>query len=282
MAEQALYWLDIVRRRLYRRTANDSLSRRWIMADYPGCLAELIDKGSLAVTMGEGLQKIDLESGVTRLLCKPNARRPNTRFNDGKVDARGRLWVGTMQNNIGPQGENLAIERSDGSLFRFSADASCQEVEQDIGVSNTLAWSPDERRFYFADSVPGCIYVYDYDGESGTIANRRIHFDAPGFGIPDGSAIDIDGCLWNARWDGSSIIKITPDGRVDGKITLPVPRPTSCIFGGPRFETLFVTSARLGLSPAQLEEFPLSGAVFAVEGVARGMPVPPFTWRSIV
>jgi len=182
-----------------------------------------------------------------------------------------------MQNNFGPKGEVRPIERADGTLFCFGRGQRCEAHEQNIGVSNTLAWSPDERLFYFADSISGTIYVYDYDVEAAALSNKRVHFNDSDFGIPDGSAIDVDGCLWNARWDGASIIRITPDGLVDRKIDLPVPRPTSCIFGGPRLETLFVTSASQGLSEDQLQQYPLSGAVFAIEGLGQGMPVPRFT-----
>lgn len=275
VSEQALYWLDIAQRRLYRRAPGDTQARRTSLAGYAGCLAE-IAPGTVAVAMGEGIHRLNVESGTTRLLCERSVPRMGTRFNDGKVDPRGRFWVGTMQNNFGPQGQDIPVERSDGTLFRFDPDGRSEALEEHIGVPNTLAWSPDERHFYFADSVPGCIYVYDYDGESGRIGNRQILFHASESGTPDGSAVDVDGCLWNARWDGGALLRITPEGTVDQRVELPVPRPTSCIFGGPHFETLFVTSARIGLSAAQLAEFPLSGCVFAIHGAAQGFAVPPF------
>lgn len=183
-----------------------------------------------------------------------------------------------MQNNFGIQGEPLPVERADGTLFRFGPGDKCEAHEQNTGVSDTLAWSPDARLFYFADSVSGCIYVYDYDVESATLANKCVHFNGPDYGIPDGSTIDVAGCLWNARWDDASIIRITPEGRVDRKIDLPIPHPTSCIFGGSQFETLYVTSVRLGLSKEQLDEYPLSGSVFAFDGLAQGMRVPQFVY----
>jgi len=147
-------------------------------------------------------------------------------------------------------------------------------IEDNIGIANTFAWSPDGKQFYFADSLLGAIHVYDFDTEQGTIRNKRIFFETPDLGVPDGSAIDTDGCLWNARWGSGAIIRITPKGKVDRIIELPVPQPTSCIFGGPDHKTLFITSARVELNETQLTNAPLSGSVFAVHGAAQGVPVP--------
>lgn len=279
IAEQALYWLDIANCRLYWKRAGDSAAGSCALPDYPGCLAELTST-SVAVAMGEGLQRVDVPSGDVDMLRAAPTLRTGTRFNDGKVDPLGRLWVGTMQNNFGPRGESVAIERFDGTLYRFDADGSVQIIEENIGVPNTLAWSPDLKQFYFADSMRGHIYVYDFDPVSGDVRNKRILFESREHGIPDGSAIDVDGCLWNARWDGSAILRITPEGKIDRSIRMPIPRPTSCIFGGPNLDTLYVTSATQGLSPAQLQSSPLSGSVFAIHGLTQGMPVPALTQLS--
>jgi len=276
VAEQALYWIDIGRKCLYCRGLSDTQSSSWPLRDYPGCLAELAP-GSIAVAMGEGVQQLNLKSGAIDLLYATPARRLGTRFNDGKVDPRGRLWAGTMQNNFGPNGETVSLDRSDGALYRFDVDGGVDTIEEDIGISNTLAWSPDLSRFYFGDSLKERIYVYDFDAESGTVRNKRTFYDVQGFGIPDGSAIDADGCLWNARWGAGAVLRITPEGKLDQVIELPVPRPTSCSFGGPDLKTLYVTSATYGLTAAQLEQFPLSGSVFAIHGAGQGIPVPPMT-----
>src|SRR5690349_12348096 len=117
VAEQALYWVDIGRKQLYWRGSSDSRPKSWRLPDYPGCLAELVPAKSIAVAMGEGVQRLDLKSGAIDLLCAAPARRQGTRFNDGKVDPRGRLWVGTMQNNFGPNGETVPVDRFDGGLY---------------------------------------------------------------------------------------------------------------------------------------------------------------------
>jgi sugar lactone lactonase YvrE len=272
-SEQALYWLDIGNRKLFRQQPASSHAESWALAHYPGCIAELT-AGNVAVAMGEGIRALNLRTGATQPLGATPTRPSGTRFNDGKVDPLGRLWVGTMQNNFGPNGESVPVERSDGALYCFDADGSVHTIEENVGIANTLAWSPDRRTFYFADSLRGQLYAYDFDAALGTVRNKRVFFEASDLGVPDGSAMDTDGCLWNARWDAGVIVRITPAGVVDRSIALPGPRPTSCAFGGPSLDTLYVTSAQIGLSAQQLGRWPLSGAVFAIEGVARGVPVP--------
>jgi L-arabinonolactonase len=277
--EQALYWLDIGSKKLFRRAPGDMAADSWVLGEYPGCLAELTSS-AIAIAMGDGVHRFDLSSSAVELLHAAPPRRAGTRFNDGKVDPRGRWWIGTMQSNFGPAGEPIAVERSDGALYRFDQDGRVHTVEDGVGIANTLAWSPDARHFYFADSLRGEIYAYDFDVDSGTVHNRRVFVDAAHPGVPDGSAMDVDGCLWNARWDAGVLLRFAPSGRLDRSIQLPVPRPTSCIFGGTSLDTLFVTSARLGLTAEQLRSSDLSGSVFALTHAGQGMPVPPFARSS--
>lgn len=280
VSEQALYWLDIGGRTLFRRALGDRATMSWPLGKYPGCLAELGD-GRIAVAMGEGVYAVDPATGAIADLKVTPPMRPGTRFNDGKVDPQGRFWAGTMQNNFGPNGEPLAVVRGDGALFRFDPDGTVATLEEDVWCSNTLAWAPDGKTFYFADSLPdGVIYAYDFEAETGGLSNKRVLYDEQGCGVPDGSAIDTDGCLWNARWGGGALLRITPEGRVDRRIEMPVPRPTSCMFGGPNLDILFVTSATNGLDAAALAAAPLSGSVFAIEGLGQGPAVPAWTRRE--
>jgi sugar lactone lactonase YvrE len=144
-------------------------------------------------------------------------------------------------------------------------------------ISNGLGWSPDDTRFYFTDSAARTIYVYDYDIDTGAIANRRVFAQlAEGVGTPDGLSVDSEGFVWSAHWDGWCITRYDPDGKVDRVLNLPVPRPTSCTFGGPNLDILYVTSARIRLSAHQLAEAPLSGGVFAIRAGVRGQADMPF------
>jgi sugar lactone lactonase YvrE len=271
-AEQALFWLDIGNKRLWRQGPSGPLSS-WALPHYPGCLAELA-LGSIAIAMGKGLQRLDLQTGALQMISAVPHRRAGTRFNDGKVDPAGRLWVGTMQNNFAANGEPISIERTDGALYRLDPNGRTTTIEENIGVANTLAWSPNCKRFYFADSLRGQMFEYDFDVASGELRGKRMFFEAPDRGVPDGSAIDVEGCLWNARWDAGAVLRITPDGKIDRILELPVSRPTSCAFGGRQLDTLLITTARVGLTAIQLQEQPLAGSVLAFHGIAQGLAVP--------
>ena len=217
---------------------------------------------SRVVKVGEGGAIADFAVGDTNPAC---------RANEARTDSRGRLWVGTMQNNIGPNREDLPVTSSIGTLHRIDADGRATRFLEGIGISNTLVWSPDDRTLYFADTIANRIDAFDFDAEAGTIANRR-PFVAGGPGGPDGSAMDAEGCLWNARWGAGCLIRTRPDGREDRRIDLPVIQPTSCVFGGPDLDTLYITSARVSLR----EPGPLDGALLAIRPGVRGLPCHPF------
>jgi sugar lactone lactonase YvrE len=154
-------------------------------------------------------------------------------------------------------------------------------MERNIGISNGLGWSPDDRLMYFTDTLARTIYVYDFDVDEGVIRNRRVFAQSPdNMGVPDGLAVDSEGFVWSAQWDGWQVIRYSPKGTIDRIVSLPVPRPTSCTFGGPDLSTLYVTSARIRLSGSQLAEAPLSGSVFAYESGVRGLPDNIFRWTG--
>jgi sugar lactone lactonase YvrE/DNA-binding IclR family transcriptional regulator len=225
-------------------------------------------RGGFVAAMQTGLKAVDLDTGAVSTIAAPEATKPGNRFNDGKCDRRGRFWAGTLAIDTTP---------GHGSLYRLDPDGRCTCVESGFHVSNGLGWSPDDRTFYFTDSGAKRIYAYDFDIETGTLANRRVFVEVPeGSGAPDGMAVDAEGFVWSAHWDGWCITRYDPQGRVDRVINLPIPRPTSCAFGGPDFTTLYVTSARIRLSVQQLAEAPLSGSVFAIQTGVKGLPEVPF------
>ncbi|SEQ24681.1 transcriptional regulator, IclR family [Faunimonas pinastri] len=218
--------------------------------------------GFIAGMHGE-VRGLDLDSGATSVIAHPEADRPGHRFNDGKCDRKGRLWAGTLAIDTSP---------SQGRLWRVDADGTATEMDRGFRVSNGLGWSPDDRTFYFTDTARQQIYAYDFDLERGAIANRRVFVTVPeSEGRPDGLTVDAEGFVWSAHWDGWCVTRYDPAGKVERVINLPMPRPTSCVFGGPDMTTLFVTSARIRLSAAQLAEAPLSGSVFAIDTGIRGL-----------
>src|SRR5690606_20287098 len=164
-----------------------------------------------------------------------------------------------------------------GRLWRLDPDGRTYEMDRGFHVSNGLGWSPDDKTFYFTDTAKQTIYAYDFDLESGAIGNRRVFVTVPeSEGKPDGLTVDAEGFVWSAHWDGWCVTRYDPEGKVERVINLPVPRPTSCVFGGPDLQTLFVTTARIRLSAAQLADAPLSGSVFAIDTGIKGLLDPMF------
>ncbi|MBV1900155.1 MAG: SMP-30/gluconolactonase/LRE family protein [Kordiimonadaceae bacterium] len=150
-----------------------------------------------------------------------------------------------------------------------------------IGNPNTFAWSPDGTKFYTADSVRQVMWVHDFEPETGHLGVRREFFSLKGTDIiPDGSAVDTEGFLWNAQWNGWRVVRYAPDGTVDRIIEMPVACPTSCAFGGKGLDILYVTSARKGLSEEALKTQPDAGALFALDVGIKGVPVTPFVMHE--
>ena len=176
-------------------------------------------------------------------------------------------------NNFAEDMSELPITANTGGLHRIDPDGSVHTFERALGIANTFAWSPDDSTMYFADTLDA-IYAYDFDPATGRVSNRRTFAkaDTKRYGHPDGSAIDAQGFLWNARWDGGCLIRWAPDGRIDRVVKLPCRRVTSCIFGGPDLDVLYVTTVRYGLSDAELAEQPLAGGIFALDAGVMGVP----------
>ena len=265
--EKVLYWTDIENAVLYGLTPADGAVRRWEMPERLACLATRAG-GGLVVAFASGFAFFDLASGAVTRLAAPEAGVPGNRFNDGKCDRQGRFWAGTMHNE--------GRERT-GALYRLDPDLSCHQVFGDVGIPNSIAFGPDGDVFYFADTMARAIHRYDLDTLTGALgARREFAVTEPGVG-PDGSTVDAEGYLWNAQWNGWRVVRYAPDGRVDRVVKVPVQYPTSCAFGGADLATLYVTSARGGLTADALRAQPCAGGLFAIEGLgARGLVEPDF------
>ncbi|MBZ6077211.1 SMP-30/gluconolactonase/LRE family protein [Microvirga puerhi] len=265
--EKRLYWVDILAPSAHRF---DPVTRTNEEIVLPRLVSAIVPRrgGGLAALTQDGLEALDFVSGKLTPLVDPEADVPDNRFNDGKCDRLGRLWGGTMR---------LDASRATGALYAISGDRTWRKVASGFTVANGLDWSPDGRTLYFVDSAPGRIYAYDFDLSAGTIDNRRIFatVDAQE-GRPDGLAVDSEGFLWCAIWDGWCVRRYAPDGRLDREIRLPVPRPTSVAFGGDDLKTLFITTARIRLPSRALAEAPFSGGLFAMAAPAAGLPVSEF------
>lgn len=258
---QALYWVDIAARQALRLM--DGQLRVWQLPEHVSAFIPC-ESGDALVTLSSGVYRLDLTTEALTLLCVADPQAGN-RGNEARCDAQGRLWLGTMQNNIGEQGEDLPITRRSGGLFRVDADARVTPLLTGLGIPNTLLWNEEGSQVHFGDSMDGTLYQHSIRSD-GQLEAAQVWFAPHERGGPDGSAMDSEGYIWNARWDGSCLLRLTPSGEVDRIIELPVSRPTSCVFGGPDLTTLYITSAASPL------DHPLDGAVLAIEVDVPGKP----------
>lgn len=249
-----LLWIDITGRKLH---AYDPAAGRNETLDLPEAVGALAEGPSGALTLGLGcdLARLTPEDKAEAFARAPHAD-PSFRFNDGKYDREGRLWTGLM---------NKERRKGSGILYRYDPDGTWHVCDEGFDLPNGLEWSRDGLIFYFTDSHKGEIYAYDFDPGSGELYNRQLFFSIdPAVGKPDGLTIDAEGFLLSVLFDGSSILRIDPNGKVERRIMLPVLRPTSSAFSedGRR---LFVTTASIGLSAADLEAAPASGALLQLD-----------------
>lgn len=264
--EQALYWIDIKKPCLQRWHPASGEHTVWALPAEIGSFS-LRARGGAIMALQNGLSFFNFETGDVTHITDPEAHLPGNRFNDGKCDRAGRFWAGTM--------DNEEKDFSLGSLYRTDADMQATRIRGNVGISNGLGWSPDNKIMYYADSPAGCIYAYDFDFATGTPTNERV-FVTVDKGVPDGLTVDHEGFVWNCQWDAWRVVRYAPDGSVAFTLEMPVQRPTSCMFGGSDLATLYITSASINLTDAERASQPHAGCVFQVATTTRGMPEPLF------
>jgi sugar lactone lactonase YvrE len=270
-----LYWIDVVKPgRVFHWKAGSRRVDFWSFDDMVTGL-NLIEGGGLLVHGRNRLWHFDPATQARRpVFCLP-ATDASMRFNDGHCDQAGRLWVGTMSNNIDGSGAALDVVDGNGQICVVSGGAA-RMIDARLGCPNAICWSPDARSFYIADSCDGWLYSYNFDAAAGSISDRRPFFYLDGFGVPDGAAVDRDGYIWNARWGAGAVIRISPDGSLDRVVRLPVSQPTACCFGDDDRRTLYITTARFSLNPERLQAEPLAGGVFSIRLDVAGIDTPAF------
>jgi len=259
--EQAVWSVDITGKCIRKRSWPDGETTSWDTEDLPTALA-LHSEGGAVVSFARGVS-LWSKDGTLSIVC-PEAD-PQMRLNEGKCDPRGRFWVASMENNLTTDLRPRSQDSACGRLFRIDGATATACSEAEFGIPNTMAWSPDRTRFFLADSLQNTIWVWDYDDVTGAIENRRIHVSG-GPGLPDGSCMDSEGCLWTARFAGGRVIRYDPDGRVEREIMLPVENPTSATFAGADLSTLVVTSASFGMTEPGQDD----GAMLVVQTDIRG------------
>ncbi len=263
-ATQLLFWVDIEGKKLHQYHPASGKTRTIDLPERIGTVV-LAEESKAVIALQNGIFELDVESEALTPIANPLRGMPDMRFNDGKCDPVGRLWVGSM---------HLSAQPKEAALYRLEADGTIERVLDDITISNGIAWSLNHRTMYYIDTPTGCVQAFDYESSTGHITNPRVVITVPeGEGYPDGMTIDEEGMLWVAHWGGSQVVRWNPEtGKMLQKIEVPAPHVTSCAFGGDDLATLYITTAREGLDDEQLETYPQSGGLFAVEPGVKGIP----------
>ncbi len=266
LKEAALYWIDIDGRAVHRFDPINGTHQHWAMPSEPGCIA-VNAEGGLLVALRSGLALLDTVNGQLKMIAEAPYDPSTTRFNDGRCDAAGRLWVGTIYE---PR------DHPNAALFCIEHGA-IRDSGKRATVSNGVAFSRDNKTLYHADTTSHQIHAYDYDIASGAIGESRLlkQFSTDKLnnygGRPDGAAVDSEGAYWCAMYEGGRLLRLSPDGSVLDEILLPVRCPTMMAFGGDDLRTLFVTSVSKNRPAAELAQYPLSGCVLSLRVDVSGL-----------
>ena len=239
------YWVDIDGRRVYRSSADGQLVEYRECDGRPGCVALTANEELLLVALEQTVMTLHWPSATFSTFARVGGKTKHVRLNDGKTDRFGLFWVGSMHS---PSSEG----RRDGELVRINSSGTVQNLKQDVGVANGLAFTPDGKWGFFADSPTRQVLRFELRDGAPDLSTERVFFDFQTAGLegkPDGACIDAEGCYWVACGYGASVARIDPKGRLDRLIPVPVGRPTCCVFGGPNLDQLLVTSIGAANAP---------------------------------
>ena len=267
--EQALYWTDNRGKRIHRLEPESGSDASFPLGQDVMDIG-LRERGGLVLALAKHLAFYEPGDDELELLMDVEHDQPRNRFNDGKVDRRGRYWAGTMN--------DVDWDKPDGSLYRLGPGIELRRLQREVVCANGLGWSPDDRTFYFGESFRYAIFAYDFDPDAGALSARRVFatVDASSGAFPDGLTVDAEGGVWSVHNGAGRVVRYAADGAVTHEIELPLPQPTSCIFGGRDLDVLYITTSRQNMTDEQLRRYPLSGSVFAVRPGVTGLPEPHF------
>ena len=265
---QCVWWTDIQDRFLYRYNWKSESLDRYPTPERLCSFGVVEGSDELIVAFETGFARYNPYLDSIAWLARIETPGSGIRFNDGRVDRQGRFWAGTMAENKAGAGQ--------GRLYCLDGAGKAHLRETGVTISNSLCWSPDSTKLYYADTPRRVIWSYDFDAGGGTISGRQVFAETPEGAFPDGATVDAEGFLWSAQWGASRVVRYAPDGRVDRVLELPVSQPTCVSFGGPGLDLLFITSAREGLSKNVLWREISAGDVFVLEAGVKGLPEPHF------
>lgn len=257
-----LLWVDIEAGQIWERDHQSGKARNWQMPERIGGIG-LRDSGGLVAALESGFAYVDLQDGSVSWLASVRTGKSRTRLNDSRTDRQGRFLSGAMDEST---------ERAKtASVFRLDPDLTVHRILDGVDISNSICFSPGGETMYFADTPTSQIRSYRYDIETGVPAEPRLFADCyPG--LPDGSAVDQQGFVWNAQFGDGRVVRYDTDGHVDRVVELPVSHPTCVCLGGPALQTLIITSARIELGESHLQTQPHAGGVFALDVDVPGLP----------
>ncbi|MCH2540254.1 MAG: SMP-30/gluconolactonase/LRE family protein, partial [Anaerolineales bacterium] len=266
---QTIYWVDIPNHLIYRYALENENLEVFDVGLPVGALG-LRESGGIVAATKRGFAFWDFLSEDLVFLVDPEEDKPETRFNDAAVDRCGRFWAGTMSDSD-PHG-------SHGSLYRLDPDGSVARMDTGFTVSNGIGWSPDDKIMYFTDTMRSVIYAYDFDIAAGTLENRRSFVTVPdGEGFPDGLTVDSEGFVWSAIALGYKINRYDPDGILEREIQVPTAFVSSCTFGGPGMDDLYITTGWEPLNDDEKVSQPFAGDLFKVSTGIKGLEEPKFS-----
>jgi sugar lactone lactonase YvrE len=259
--KQELLWTDIESRELWSLAPASGQASSVAMGQKV-CSLAFRERGGLLIAFEKGLSFYDVRSSAETPIVQIEPDLPTTRLNDGRCDRQGRFVVGGFD----------ASEKGLSAAYRLDGDLSLHRLFGGLSSANSTCFSLDGRTMYYADSPQAVIWAFDYDPDTGNPSNRRVFCDFRGQpGVPDGSVIDADGCLWNAQWNGGRVVRYRPDGSIDRVLPVPCRCPTSVAFGGSGLDTLYITTSRLILTEEEARREPLAGTLLAARPGARGL-----------
>lgn len=267
-ATQTLFWVDILEKRLCLYHPESQANTVLYMPSRIGTVVPQTDS-SAVVALEDGIYLKEFNSPTLIPLSDIEASKTENRFNDGKVDPNGNLWVGSM---------NLAETDPTGALYKVSPEGNATKMLENITISNGLVWTKDASTFYYIDTPTMKIRAFDFDTSTNTISNERVAVEvSEELGFPDGMAIDSEDKLWVAMWNGNAVVRFDPDsGEVLQKIEVPAHNVTSCAFGGPELDILYITTASVDMTEEEHRQYPLAGSLFSVRPGVKGVVSPRF------
>jgi sugar lactone lactonase YvrE len=277
--EQRLYWVDIPGQRVARVRVNglqaEGAVEHWPLTEDPGCIAP-VEGGGLVLALRSGIYLARVWGGPLHKLADAPYDTSKQRFNDGKCDAQGRFWAGSLYE---PKDQALGV------LYMLDG-RGLHPMAGGVTTANGLAWSSDGRTAYWADTAAHKVLAFDFDSATGRLSGERLFHqrppkpagwawgsDVPYGGRPDGAVVDAEGCYWSAQYEGQRLLRLSPAGEVLAEVPTPVPCPTMPCFGGEDLKTLFITTSRQGRSPQELAQYPDAGCVLAMRVEVPGLPV---------